>query len=81
MTNVYHTGDRVTLESTFLLPNPLAPLVSYYAIYIEDGKIKLADTFLDAVTNNAIPFAGGAGTHYIKRTGSVRRSSGVKYLG
>ena len=63
---VYTTGERVRVSSTVTLPPPLAGGTDYYAVYVDDTHITLAESLSDAYAGTIIDLtAGEAGVHTI----------------
>lgn len=64
VTRVFVTGEKVRLTTTGTLPAGLALVTDYYAIYVSDTIIKLADSLANAYTGTVVAFTdNGSGTH------------------
>lgn len=50
----FNTGDEVYVDSTGELPSPLKPSTVYYAIFVNNTQIKLAESKQDALANRPI---------------------------
>lgn len=57
----FSTGDAVTLSSTISLPAPLKSNAYYYVIYVDPDHIKLAPTYMDAVSGRPMSIDVTAG--------------------
>lgn len=62
----WQTGDIVVMSSLKFLPAPLKPETAYYVIRLTSTTYKLAETYQDALANNAIIVTtAGEGVSYI----------------
>lgn len=60
-------GAEIKFETSDTLPEPLNATDSYYAIIVDANNIKVANSFVDSVNNQAINITTtGTGTHQIK---------------
>lgn len=61
----YNAGDAVVIASGSL-PSPLATGITYYVIPVDGNNISLAETRLDAITDNEINIFDVAGPIYLE---------------
>lgn len=63
---VYTTGEKVRVATDGTLPSPLQAGTDYYAIYVSDTEITLAESVSDAFAGTEITLtSNGAGNHTI----------------
>lgn len=68
VSNNWVTGTAVQLETTDVLPAPLAPATTYFVIRVNATTIKLATTYTNALAGTAINITdAGSGTHSIEQ--------------
>lgn len=64
----YVTGEYVNLITSGTLPTPLSASTRYYAIRVDETKLKLATTYANSVNGTSITFSdSGSGQHFIRR--------------
>lgn len=67
----WQTGDVVVMSSSKFLPAPLKPETPYYIIRLTSSTYRLAETYQDAIANNAITITSkGDGVTHVSEVSS-----------